>query len=76
MSNIETLSVDSEYLPTIKNFVASIELVDENTHLKFCSARSVPFHLRETLDQELRHLECQGIISPLQHARQASPVVW
>ena len=32
MSNIETLSVDSEYLPTIKSFVASIELVDKNTH--------------------------------------------
>ena len=36
----------------------------------------MPFHLREALDQELRHLECQGIISTLQHARQASPVVW
>ena len=75
MSNIETLSVDSEYFPTIKNFVASIELVDKNTHLKFCSARSVPFHLSETLDQELRHLEYQRIISPLQHARRASSVV-
>ena len=53
MSNIETLSVDSEYLPTTKNFVASIELLDKNTHLKFCSARSVPFHLRETLESKV-----------------------
>ena len=60
MSNMENFSVDSEYLPTKKNFVASIELVDKNTHLKFCSAISVPFHLCETLDQELRHLKCQG----------------
>ena len=36
----------------------------------------MPFHLRETLDQGLRHLECQRIISPLQYARQISPVVW
>ena len=42
MSNIETLSVDSEYLPTIKNFVASIELIDKNTVL-FCKKCAFPF---------------------------------
>ena len=68
MSNIETLAVDSDYLPTIKNFVASIALIDKDACVKFCPTRNVPFHLRETLDEELRRLEHQGIISPVQHS--------
>lgn len=44
--------------------------------MKFCRARSVPIHLKEKINDELRHLEQQGIITRVNHASNASPVVW
>jgi hypothetical protein len=74
-SKIATFSV-SEFLPVIKGFTASISLKDSAKPLKFCKARVVPIHLKDTLDKELQLLEDQGIITPIQCAMQASPVVW
>ena len=74
-SNICTYAVD-EYLPTIKEFSASITLIDETKPLKFLRARSVPIHRREQLDKELCCLQKQGIICPVSSSKSAGPVVW
>ena len=71
-----TFSVDEEFLPTIKGFSASIQLVDQTKPLKFFRARNVPIHLKDELDHELACLEKQGIISPVSSSMHASPVVW
>ena len=75
-SNVCTHSVESEELPTIRGYTASIVLADPNKPLKFCPARSVPLHLKDKLDLELDSLQRQGIISPIEFAKCASPVVW
>lgn len=75
-TNIQTHCVHNQILPPIKGFKASIFLKDETKPMKFCRARSVPYQIREKLDEELRILEKQGIISPVQFAQSASPVVW
>ena len=75
-STIHTFAVDTEYLPTIKGFTASVTLVDDSKPLKFCKARNVPLHLKETLDKELDILMKQGVITPTDHSTHASPVVW
>ena len=75
-SNIQTFVIETEYLTTIKGFVASVTLVDENRPLKFCKARPVPVHIKGILDEELATLQKQGVITPVDHAKQASPVVW
>ena len=75
-SNVCTYSVENQYLPTVRGFTASIVLKDEEKPLKFCPARPVPVHLRDALDTELEELQNQGIISPVEFAKAASPVVW
>ena len=75
-SSVCTYSVESQYLPTVQGFTASIILKDEEKPLKFCPARPVPVHLRDALDSELESLQNQGIISPVEFAKYASPVVW
>ena len=75
-SDIATFSVSDERLPPIKDFSASITLKDPSKPLKFVKARTVPVHVREMLDKELKILEEQGVITPIQCANHASPVVW
>ena len=74
-SNLFTFAID-DFLPSIKGFMASIQLVDESQTLRFCKARSVPVHLKDQLDDELSLLERQGIITPISFSKSASPVVW
>jgi hypothetical protein len=73
-TNVCTYAVESEYLPTVRGVSASIVLKDNDKPLKFCPARRVPVHLRDTLDAELETLQNQGIISPVEFAKAASPV--
>ena len=75
-TTVSTLSIETDFLPTIKNFSASIKLIDENKSLKFCRARSIPVHLRDKIDNELECLQKQGVITSISHAKHASPVVW
>lgn len=42
---------------------------------KFCKARPVPYSLKALVEEELNNLEKQGIITPVQHARWAAPIV-
>ena len=76
MSNIATYSIDTDALPVISGFTASIALVNENVPLKFVRARNIPLHVKEKICDELDVLEKQGVISPVQFSKHASPVVW
>ena len=71
-----TYTVESEYLPTVQGFSASIVLKDEAKPLKFCPARPVPVHLRDALDAELEALQKQGIISPVEFAKAAACLLY
>ena len=75
-SAIATFTVEESELPTIKGYKASISLINENEGLRFCKARPVAMHLRQTLDAELERLENWGIISPVDHTNHAILVVW
>ena len=41
----------------------------------FCKARPVPFALGSKVEDELLHLQSEGIISPVKHSEWAAPVV-
>jgi len=75
-STLKTFSIETQFLPTITDFEATIVLTDENAPMKFCKARGVPIHLKSQLDNEIDALERQGIISHVNSANFASPVVW
>lgn len=77
INSVLTLQNDNaEFLPTIRGFVADMELVD-NSPPVFCRARDVPVALEEEISQELTRLEKMGIITPVENgAANASPVVW
>ena len=73
---IEMNAVENELLPTIKGFTARLALSDTSKPLKFFKARPVPLHCKSAIEAELSKLEKQGIITPIQFADHASPVVW
>lgn len=65
---------DEDYTSEIKNAIADI-LVDRNANPIFHGAYTVPYGLRDKVDQELdRLVEC-GILKPVKYSRWASPVV-
>ena len=50
-------------------------LVDPGAKPRFCKARTVPYALREKVEQELDRLTKEGIIEPIQFADWAAPIV-
>ena len=75
-SQLHTFAIESRHLPLINNFKAELKLKENYKPLKFCPARKVPIHVKELLDKELKELEAQGIITPIQFSSSCSPVVW
>ena len=61
-------------LDTMKNFKAKI-FVDPTVPPRFCKARSVPYAMRPLVEAELDKLVTQGILTPVQHADWAAPIV-
>ena len=50
-------------------------IVDPTQTPRFCKARSVPYALRERVNEQLKQLEAEGIIQPVTHSDGAAPIV-
>ena len=74
----EVLSVFSEvFQPGVgmmKDFKAKI-FVDPSVPPHFCKARTVPYVMKPLVETELDRLVADGILSPVQHADWAAPIV-
>ena len=63
-----------EALGTLKGFEAKI-FVDTSALHKYCKSRSVPYFLREKLEEELDCLVSEGTLEPVQTSDCASSIV-
>ena len=52
-------------LGTLKDYKAKI-YVDPQAKPKFCKTRQVPYSMKFKMEEELEHLEKEGIIEPVQ----------
>ena len=64
----------TEGIGTWKNYKAKI-LVDRSVPPRFCRARSVPYAMRALVEEELDNLLKEGVISLVQYADWAAPIV-
>ena len=62
------------FLGTLKGFKAII-YVEHDTPPRFFPARSVPYAMRDKVDNELQCLQRDGIIEPVEIAEWAAPIV-
>ena len=58
----------------MKGFRAKLYM-DGSFTPRFCKARSVPYAMRQKVDDELQRLQKEGIIEPVQFAEWAAPIV-
>ena len=61
-------------LGTLKGTKANIH-VDKAVPPKYCKARTVPYAVRQKVEEELMRLENAGIIEPVPYAEWAAPIV-
>ena len=54
---------------------AATIVIDPNEAQRFCKARSVPYALRQRVDNQLKKLEAEGILRPVEHATWAALIV-
>ena len=66
--------VFEETLGTLKGFKAQVH-IDPAVTPRFCKARTIPYAYRALVDAELDRLVEQGILSPVQFAEWAAPIV-
>ena len=64
----------TDELGTFKGDKVSIH-VDPTVPPKFCKARSIPYSMREKVENELARLENLGIIKPVKTSKWAAPIV-
>ena len=67
-------AVFQDGLGTLQGYQAKI-LVESGAVPKFNPARSVPYALRDKVDQELQRLQNVGILEPVETAEWAAPIV-
>ena len=67
-------AVFQEGLGTLQGFEAKL-MVDSNTTPRFCKTRSVPYSMKEKVEEELTRLTKEGIIEPVKFASWAAPIV-
>ncbi|CAH8565704.1 unnamed protein product [Dicrocoelium dendriticum] len=65
---------DEQQLGRLNNFKAKIHMSDSSTP-KFFKARTLPYSLRPRVEDELKRLQREGIIVPVQQAEWAAPIV-
>ena len=65
---------DDTKLGKLKDFKAKIHLREPHMP-KFCKPRTLPYKLRPMVEAELKRLEQEGTIEPVQHAEWAAPIV-
>ena len=65
----------AQYIPPITGVIAKMELKHDAKSV-FIKARPVPVALQDKVHQELARLEEMGVITPIEFADNASPVVW
>ena len=61
-------------LGTVKNYQVKLS-VDPNAKPKFCKPRSVPFTLKEAIENDLDRLEQLGVITKVNYSEWAAPIV-
>ena len=67
-------AVFQDGLGTLQGYEAKI-LVEPGAAPRFNPARSVPYALRDKVDQELQRLQNEGILEPVETAEWAAPIV-
>ena len=63
-----------ECLGTFKDYEAKIE-VDPGATPRFCKARTVPYAMREKVEEELNRLVSEGTLEPVDYSDWAAPIV-
>ena len=66
--------VFKEELGTMKDFTAKLA-VKSNAKPKFCRPRSIPFALKDLVEQEIKNLESKGILEQVKYSEWATPIV-
>ena len=61
-------------LGTVKNYQVKLS-VDSNAKPKFCKPRSVPFALKEAIENDLGRLEQLGVVTKVNYSEWAAPIV-
>ena len=61
-------------LGTLQGYEAKIH-VDPTAQPRFCKARAVPFSMKSKVEEELKRLQQEGILEPIQFADWAAPIV-
>ena len=61
-------------LGTLEGYEAKI-IVDPEAQPRFCKARSVPYSMWGKAENEVKRLQQEGIIEPIQFAEWAAPIV-
>ena len=67
-------AIFQEGLGTLVGYYAQIQ-IDPSTTPKFCKARTVPYAYRALVNKELDRLVDQGILTPVQFADWAAPIL-
>ena len=70
----EHQAIFQEGLGTLVGYYAQIQ-IDPSATPKFCKARTVPYAYRALVNKELDRLVDQGILTPVQFADWAAPIV-
>ena len=80
-SNDQLQTVLDQHKEVFQDQLSCIEGVKAKLHVKagaqpkFLRARNLPFALREKVENKLKNLVQSGVITPVQHAEWATPIV-
>ena len=67
-------SIFTEGLGTLKSGKVTLH-IDPQVKPKFYKARTLPFSLKDKVEEELHRLQSLGIITPVKHSQWAAPIV-